>query len=183
MTNYLIIHGSFGTPYSNWFPWLHEQLQNDNKQVLVPYFPYGKDFQSFDNWASILDTYRKVKMFNSDTVVVAHSIGCAFIAKYLLERNMIVSKLILVAPFNNYEVDDGDYDYVNKTFFTDRLELLKDYAGEIVCIYSDNDPYVKIGACKDFASKTDAKEIIIPNAGHINSETGYNKFEEVLELL
>ena len=131
MRNYLIIHGSFGNPYNNWFPWLHQQLLNKNK----------------------LDTYRKARIFNSNTVVIAHSIGCAFITKYLLNRNMIVSKLILVAPFNNYIVDSGDYDYVNKTFYFDNLELVKDYVGEIICIYSDNDPYVKLDACENLRTK------------------------------
>lgn len=181
MTNYLIIHGSFGTPYNNWFPWLHNHLMEKGKHVIVPYFPYGKNYQNFENWANLLDSYRKSKIFNSSTVVIAHSIGCAFIAKYILERHMIISKLILVAPFNNYSVDGGDYDYVNKTFYTDNLEVVKDYTGEIVCVYSDNDPYVKQEACKDFADIVKAKEIIIPNGGHLNSESGYNSFEEILK--
>ena len=183
MDNYLIIHGSFGSPYSNWFPWLHQKLQEENKQVVVPYFPFGKEFQNFENWANLLDTYRKTRVFSSDTVVIAHSIGCAFITKYILDRGMIISKLILVAPFNNYSVDGADYDYVNKTFYSDDLELVKDYVGEIICIYSDNNPYVKQEAFKDFAEKLEATEIIIPNAGHINSEFGYDKFEEILEYI
>ena len=183
MDNYLIIHGSFGTPYSNWFPWLHQKLHDENKQVIVPYFPYGKSFQNLDNWTNLLDTYRKMRIINSYTTVIAHSIGCAFIVKYLIEKGMIMSKLILVAPFNNYTVDGGDYDYVNKTFFDNNFELVKDYVGEIICIYSDNDPYVKQEACKEFAEKLEAREIIIPNAGHINSESGYDSFEEMLNEL
>ena len=184
MDNYLIIHGSFGTPYSNWFPWLHQKLQEDNKQVMVPYFPYGKSFQDFDNWANLLDAYRKMRIISSHTTVIAHSIGCAFIVKYLLERRMIMSKLILVAPFNNYSVDNGgDYDYVNKSFFDDDFELVKDYVGEIICIYSDNDPYVKQEASKDFAKKIEAREIIISNGGHLNIESGYDSFEEILKEL
>ena len=96
---------------------------------------------------------------------------------------MIVSKLILVAPFNNYTVDGGDYDYVNKTFYSDNLELVKDYVGEIICIYSDNDPYVKQEVSKDFAKKIEAREIIIPSGGHLNSESGYDSFEEILKEL
>ena len=182
--NYLIIHGSFGTPYSNWFPWLHKHLKQSNEKVIVPYFPYGKDFQTFENWASLLDNYRKLRIINSNTIVIAHSIGCAFIAKYLLDRGMIFSKLILIAPFNNYSVDNGgEYDYVNKSFFTDNLGLVKDYVGEIICLYSDNDPYVKFEACKKFAIDIQAKDIIISNGGHLNSESGYDSFEELLEYI
>ena len=107
MNNYLIIHASFGTPYNNWFPWLHDHLQKQNKEVMVPYFPYGKSYQTFESWSNLLDVYRKTSFFNSETTVIAHSIGCSFITKYILEKQMIIDKLILVAPFNNYIVGGG----------------------------------------------------------------------------
>ncbi len=37
--------------------------------------------------------------------------------------------------------------------------------------------------CTYFASKVADKEIIIPNGGHLNSESGYEKFEELLEYI
>ena len=37
--------------------------------------------------------------------------------------------------------------------YFDNLEDVKQYANEIICFYSDNDPYVKYEAEKDFADK------------------------------
>lgn len=43
--NYFIIHGSFSNPYSNWFSWLHEFLEDEGKQTYTPDFPVGVGYQ------------------------------------------------------------------------------------------------------------------------------------------
>lgn len=65
----------------------------------------------------------------------------------------------------------------------DDISKIKDLAKEIVCLYSDNDPYVPFEAIKDFADKTSTKQELIVNGGHLNNEVGYNTFEEVLKYL
>ena len=52
--------------------------------------------------------------------------------------------------------------------YFDNLEDVKQYANEIICFYSDNDPYVKYDVEKDFADKIATEKLFIPNAGHIN---------------
>lgn len=34
-SNYLIIHGSFASPFSNWIPWLRKEIENggDRKRI------------------------------------------------------------------------------------------------------------------------------------------------------
>ena len=58
---------------------------------------------------------------------------------------------------------------------------VKKYCKDIVCYYSDNDPYVKYDVEKTFADKLTDKQYVIKNGGHINAETGYTKFEEILK--
>ena len=74
-------------------------------------------------------------------------------------------------------------DMVNKTMYFDNLEDVKKLADEIICFYSDNDPYVKFEVEKEFANTIATEQILIPNAGHINSESGYNTFEEIVSYL
>ena len=74
-------------------------------------------------------------------------------------------------------------DMVNKTMYFDNLEDVKKLADEIICFYSDNDPYVKFEVGKEFANTVATEQILIPNAGHINSESGYNTFEEIVSYL
>ena len=63
------------------------------------------------------------------------------------------------------------------------LEEIRNYVKDIVCFYSDNDPYVKYEVEKDFADKISTESILIPNAGHINSESGYDTFQEIVSYL
>jgi len=175
--NYIIIHGSFGSKDGNWFPWLKNELKD--KDVEVPQMPVGVGNQNFENWSKVLDTLN----INENTTIIAHSIAPIFVCKYLITNKIKVKKLIFVCGFNNYLGIDPDFDAVNKPMFIDNFEDIKEYCSDIVCFYSDNDPYVKFEVEKDFANKISNEQYIIKNGGHINAESGYTKFEEILKVL
>ena len=67
--------------------------------------------------------------------------------------------------------------------YFDNLEDVKEYIDEIICFYSNNDPYVKYEVEKDFVDKIATEKILLPNAGHINSESGFDTFEDVVSYL
>lgn len=179
MENYLIIHGSFGSSEGNWFPWLKEQLEKDNKKVLVPQMPVGIDKQNFDSWSEVLN---KIAI-NEFTTIIAHSIAPIFICKYLITNKIKVKKLIFVCGFNNYFGINKDFDTVNGPMYIDNYTDIKNYCDNIICYYSDNDPYVKYEVEKEFASSISNKEYVIKGGGHINSESGYTSFEAILKSL
>ena len=181
--NYLIIHGSFGSPFVNWFPWLRNQIELGGRSVYTPDFPTGVGYQNYTNWKKLLEVYVSAGLINENTVIFAHSIAPVFISHFLVEHKLKVKRLIFVCGFNNYLGINEEYDNVNETMYFDNLEDVKKYADEIICFYSDNDPYVKYDVEKSFAKKIATKEIVIENGGHLNSETGYNEFKELLEYL
>ena len=183
MENYFIIHGSFGSPYSNWFGFLHDFLESEGKEVYVPNFPIGVKYQNFDNWSKLLKTYLDLGLINENTTIIAHSIGPAFISKFLTQNKVKVKKLIFVCGFNNYFGINEEFDTVNKSMYFDNLQDIKKYADKIICFYSDNDPYVEMSAEKEFADKVTKEQILIPGSGHINSESGYDIFEEILRYI
>ena len=76
-----------------------------------------------------------------------------------------------------------EYDTVNESMYTDSLEEVKEYAKEIICFYSNNDPYVKYEKEKEFADEIATEQILLHNAGHINAESGYDTFEEIVNYL
>lgn len=39
--NYLLVHGSFGSPFSNWIPYLKKEIENKDLDVYTPDFPTG----------------------------------------------------------------------------------------------------------------------------------------------
>ena len=65
----------------------------------------------------------------------------------------------------------------------DMLEETKKYSEEIICFYTKNDPYVKYEVEKDFADNIATKQIVIDDGGHLNSESGYTEFAQLLEYL
>lgn len=183
MNNYLLVHGSFGSPFVNWFPFLRNELENRNLIVYTPDFPTGVGYQNFNNWSNLLECYVTSGIINENTVVFAHSIAPVFICHFLVSHNIKVKKLVFVCGFNNYFGINDEYDTVNKTMYFDNLEDVKKYADEIICFYSKNDPYVKYKAEKEFADMISTKQIVIDNGGHLNSESGYSEFNELLEYI
>lgn len=153
MENYFIIHGSFGSPFGNWFAWLYDFLSSDGKQVYVPDFPIGVEYQNYENWSKLFKVYLDLGLINEDTIIIAHSIAPVFVSKFLVENEVKVKKLIFVCGFNNYFGINEEYDTVNGSMYFDNLEDIKKYANEIICFYSNNDPYVKYEAEKEFADK------------------------------
>ncbi len=105
----------------------------------------------------------------------------------MIENNLKIDKLILVSGFNNYYADNKDdfHNVVNKTFYVDddKLVRIKDLCNKIICIYGNNDPYIPQNIFHDLVLKLNANEIVIPNGGHLNKESGYTKFEKILEYL
>lgn len=61
--------------------------------------------------------------------------------------------------------------------------LIFTHKSDIVCLYSDNDPYVKFDVEKDFTKNITDKEIVISGGDHLNSEFGYDEFRELLKFI
>ncbi len=181
--NYFIIHGSFGSPFSNWFNWLHDFITDDGKEVYVPQFPVGVGYQNYENWNKLLKYYLELSLINQNTTIIAHSIAPVFVCKFLIQNKVRVKRLIFVCGFNNYFGINEDYDTVNGSMYLDNIEDAKNYAKDIICFYSNNDPYVKYEVEKDFANKVATEQILIKDGGHINSESGFNIFEDVVSYL
>jgi len=50
MRNIFIIHGSYGYPEENWFPWLKKELKKLGDRVFVPQFPIPKEKRRNQAW-------------------------------------------------------------------------------------------------------------------------------------
>lgn len=180
MYDTLIIHGSLGSPFGNWFPWLTRSLEQRGRKVLVPQFPVG-DLQNLANWSTVLDTYRS--FLAPEVTVYAHSLGPAFIANYAPQHGLIIQKAVLVVPFHAM-IGITEFDAVNRSF----MEIvggpaqLRNVCDDITCVFSDNDPYVPRSDCESFVHAVDGTPIIVPNGGHLNSDAGFTEFPLLLEL-
>lgn len=180
MENYFIIHGSFGSPFVNWIPWLQDVIKCEGKEVYVPDFPTGVGLQNYHNWEKLLKCYLDLGLINENTTIIGHSIAPIFICKFLILQQVKVKKLIFVCGFNHYLGINEEYDAVNESMYVDNLEDVRQHADEIICFYSNNDPYVKQEAEKDFVDRIATEQILISGGGHINSESGFDTFEDMI---
>lgn len=181
MFDYVIVHGSYGSPFENWFPWLYEKLTAEGKNVLVPQFPCGARIQNYDNWKRVLDAYKH--LINENTTFIGHSLAPAFIVDYLIDNNLTVKRLVLVAPFYGL-INIPEFDEVNSSFFTKKdLSKISFLALKRICFISNNDPYVPKELSVSFSKEISAETIYVDNAGHFNASAGYKTFESLIEKL
>ena len=102
MNNYLLIHGSFGSPFVNWFPYLRNEIEKRNYVVYTPDFPTGVGYQNYNNWSKVLESYVSCGIINENTIIYAHSIAPIFVCHFLASHKIRVKRLVFVCGFNNY---------------------------------------------------------------------------------
>lgn len=182
--NYFILHGTNGSNNGNWFPWLKNELEKQGKNCIVPQFPIGEN-QNYNSWEKELNIYLEKGLINENTVFIAHSISPVFIVKYILEHKINVYGLILVSGFNNYNGPFEEYNKLNKTFFINDEDLndINNYVKFVYCIYSNDDPYIEQEVLERFSKTLRAEKCLIESGGHLNSESGYLRFDKMLDIV
>ena len=188
MKNIFIIHGFMGSNIENWFPYVKEKIDSRNINCVIPQFPIDIKNHNYDKWKKLLDLYNyEYNMIDENTIMIGHSTGSICCVKYLIDTKTKIDKLILVSGFNNVFAEDKDdiHNKINPTYYMedDQLKEINKYVKEVICIYGDNDPYIPQSNLHEFAEKISAKEIVVQGGGHLNKESGYSKFDEMIEIL
>jgi serine hydrolase len=180
MANVFIIHGSFGSPFENWFPWLDRTLGEDGIKTYVPHFP-TPECQSYSSWAELLGGYERVGLLNEETVVVGHSLGPVFAARYAVERGLHLRGIVSVCGFNNYESGNQAFDAVNRSFFVadECLATARQAFSSRSCFVSGEDPYLPQEILGSFATLLGATLHEVEHGGHFNEAAGYVEFPEL----
>lgn len=179
MANIFIIHGTYGNPEGNWFPWLKEELEHLGQKVWIPRFPTPEN-QSLQNWIKVFDGYREY--LNEETIVIGHNIGVAFLLDIIEELETPIKSAFFVSGFVG-SLGNKKYDELNSSFIAPILDwtIIKSNCRKFVVFHSDNDPYVPLAKAEFVARRLGVNIKIIENGGHLNAEAGYTKFNELLE--
>lgn len=180
MNKIFIIHGAYGNPEENWFPWLKDKLEELNCEVFVPKFPTPED-QTLNSWLNVFEDYKK--HVDENTIFVAHSLGPSFVLN-LLERGMKINTAFFVAGFTSV-LNNPDFDKINKTFTERKFDWkkIKQNCNKFVLFHSDNDPYVSLEKGKELAKNLETDLIVIKEGRHLNAEAGYNRFDLILRMI
>ena len=176
MKRAVILHGTDGTPESNWFPWLKQKLEEQGYAVWVPLLP--------DNHTPNRQTYNDFLLSGdwdfTDNIVVGHSSGAVEILNLLMDERCPHVKLgVMVSAWDHGVPTDMDYEQFVNLFPEGGFDFatIKQKADKLQFIHSADDPYCPLEQAKYLAENLDAPLTIMQSAGHIGSN-----FTELPEL-
>lgn len=179
--NIFIIHGAYGNPQENWFPWLKNELEEEGCKVIVPKFPTPEN-QNLDSWLEVFKNYEKYVAEN--TIFVGHSIGPAFILNILERINVKVLASFFVSGFIG-QLPDKKFNVLNDSFANKKFdfEKIKRNCKKFFVIDSDNDPYVPLSKGQELADKLNAEQLTVNGARHFNEDSDYIEFPMLFNLI
>lgn len=167
----VIVHGWSGSPQSDFFPWLKEELDKKGYEAVIPVMP-DADYPKIEKWISYLA--QVIGEVREDDIFIGHSMGCQTILRFLegLPKDKNVEKVILVAGFGTYLKGLTEEEQQIAQPWLDApldLDQVRTKANTFVAIFSDNDPFVPLEENKKvFEKKLNAKVFIEHNKGHFN---------------
>ncbi len=180
MNNAIIIHGTGGYPEENWFPWLKEKLENLNFTVQVPQFPTPEN-QDPEHWFEAFKEYEKY--INQNTIIVAHSGGCAFLLRLLESLSTKIKLAAFIAPpigVMPIKYIEADRPFLTKPFDWEKIRNTSEY---FEVFHSEDDPFICIENGETVASKLKVSLNRLTHAGHFNEAAGYLEFDLLLEKI
>ncbi len=174
----VIVHGAYGAPDTNWFPWLADEARALGAEALLPRFPTPEG-QDLARWLDVFD--REAAGPGSDTIVLGFSIGSA-LAVQLAHRSAIPFKAcVLVSGFWG-RIGIDQYDQINASFFTP-IDWARAKAGarDWLCFAGSDDPYIPEPLSLELASHVGARRIVVEGGKHLDAPSaGMTRFDVLL---
>lgn len=181
----IVIHGSFGFPEENWFPWLCDEVRRAGGVAIAPAMPFGED-QTLNSWARRFDI--SVGPLMDGDILVGHSMGAGFIVRLLEKTPVFVHGCVYASGFMS-KLGLEQFDEVNATFVEPAVDWarVRTRARHWHAFHGSTDPYVPVAVGAEFADRLGASFELIDEGGHLNAEAGFTTFpairEKVLHLL
>ncbi len=181
----IALHGSFGSPFENWFPWLQKELGDAGVPCFAPHLP-TPDGQSYESWTSILDGYIEAGLIDENSIFLTHSSAGMFAVRFLADRGLSLTGLVTVSGFDAFVSGDESFDEINSKLFTSGASDYEHARAAIrtrVSFWSTDDPYLPTDKLRRFAEDLGAEAVELDGAGHFNEESGFGEFPLLLEKL
>jgi len=163
----LILHGWGASNYPHWQSQLAAHIAQNYGTVC---FPKLKNFDTPTKEEWMAEVKNILEEFKP-TIVVTHSVASTLWFWLSQEDIAPIEKLYLVTPPSQ----TFDIPELSTFFPCPTPKTLK--SKEATMIVSDNDPYLTMEEAQSLADALDIEMITLQNAGHINSESGYGKWE------
>ena len=173
MNKTLILHGWGGSDHPHWQSELASEIAKNYGTVSFPLLD-NCHFPSKNRW--IKQVKKLLKEFKPDTVV-CHSLANTLWFWLCQEEMLEVERLFMVSP-PSLKTEEATI----KTFFPCEIPS-NCYAKHIELIVSDNDPWIKLDEAETMAKSIGTNYTVVENAGHINADSGYGKWELIEEMV
>ncbi|MBN2016036.1 serine hydrolase family protein [Candidatus Dojkabacteria bacterium] len=174
----LIIHGIEGHAGIHWQMWLRNELVKKGYRVLMPDMPKA-DHPIRKEW---LEKVNKVtEGIDNELIIVAHSLGVPTALDFIQQSERKIKALVSVSGF---ALDYGAE--LNSYFLKERtvdFGMVKENLEKAFVLYGDDDPYVPQETLKSLADSLEVKPKVYPKGGHLNTDTGYIEFPDLLEII
>jgi len=170
----LILHGWGGSDAPHWQAELASEIAKNYGTVSFPLLD-NCHFPSKNRWVKQV---KQILLDFKPNTVVCHSLANNLWLWLCEEEDIVeINRLFMVSP-PSLETKEKTI----KTFFP--CPLPKNiYAKEVQMIVSDNDPWVALDEAKHISKQCDASFTVLENAGHINADSGYGKWEYIEKLI
>ena len=170
----LILHGWGGSDTPHWQAELASEIAKNYGTVSFPLLD-SCHFPSKNRW--IKQVKILLEEFKPDTVV-CHSLANNLWFWLCEEDDMVEINRLFMVSVPSLRTKEQTI----KAFFPCPLPD-NIYAKEVQVIVSDNDPWVQLDEAKEMASHFAVSITILENAGHINEDSGYGKWELIEKLV
>src|SRR5690242_19958069 len=168
--NVLILPGLYNSGPMHWqsrwealHPEMHRVNQTDWETPL------------FDDWAGVLE--RAVAAQTTAPVLVGHSSACALVARWSRNTRQLARGALLVGPS---DTDAPSYPVGPRGFQPMPLDPIP---FPTIVVTSDDDPYVTLERARYFAESWGSELVVVPGAGHLNSDSNLGDWPEGLALV
>ncbi|KKN07037.1 hypothetical protein LCGC14_1071160 [marine sediment metagenome] len=174
---FVLVHGWDGGPDKDWFPWLAKELGKKGFGVINMSMP-SPSTPTKNQWVKHLQDHIEPL---SNTIFVAHSLGCICVLRYLESIDKKIKFAIFVAP---YIENEKQYKTVSSFFHGDiNWKKIKNNCPNIYTICSDNDPFVSVSQCSEIEKRFGSGCKIVKGKGHFDSSDGVEKIPEIIDIL
>jgi len=166
----LILHGWGGSDAPHWQAELASEIAKKYGTVSFPLLD-NCHFPSKNRW---IKQVREILTTFKPHTVICHSLANNLWMWLCEEEGMQEIKRLFMVSVPSLTTKEKTI----KTFFPCPLPKSL-YADEIHMIVSDDDPWVKLDEAQHIASQYNASFTVLENAGHINADSGYGKWDYI----
>ncbi len=174
MKNMFIIHGYQATTESHWFEWLANEMKQFGYSTEIVYLP-NTNQPNLKEWITAIQNNLQNKL-NSETIIVAHSLGVITILDYLsrLQHGPTIKGLYLVSGFNEQLKNLPELNhYISQT----QIDFHNINAQNIVTLAGSHDPIVNIEATDRLSRELNTETLHVSHEGHFLDSDGYKTFD------